>query len=303
MRGRFAPSPTGELHIGNLRTALWAWLFARSDGSEFVLRFEDLDPATVRDEHYDTQRRDLERIGVDWDVELSQADDLEPYRSAIAALDGQGLVYRCYCSRREIQEASAAPHGDLPEGAYPGTCRELTAAERQQREAEGRPYALRLRTDGARVSFVDTVHGEASARLDDTVLARRDGMPAYNLAVVVDDAAQRIEHVVRGDDLLLSTPRQLHLGRLLGRRDPVHSHVPLVLGPTGARLAKRDGAVTLADREALGESPAQVRGLLAASMGLAGAGAEPTPLELLDAFDPTSIPTDPFTFDGSSSET
>ena len=301
MRGRFAPSPTGELHIGNLRTALWAWLFARHAGSEFILRFEDLDPATVRAEHYDGQRRDLERIGVDWDTEVRQADDLDRYRSAIDALASQGSVYRCYCSRREIQEASAAPHGDLPEGAYPGTCRDLSTTQRSAREADGRPYALRLRTDGSPVSFVDTVHGEASARLDDMVLARRDGMPAYNLAVVVDDAAQGIEHVVRGDDLLLSTPRQLHLGRLLGRVDPVHSHVPLVLGDTGSRLAKRDGAVTLENREALGETPAQVRGLLAASMGLACAGAEPTPFELLDAFDPSSVPTEPWTFGGGSS--
>ena len=302
MRGRFAPSPTGELHIGNLRTALWAWLFARHARSEFVLRFEDLDPATVRDEHYDGQRRDLERIGVDWDVEVRQADDLEPYRAAIADLDAEGLVYRCYCSRREIRDAAAAPHDDLPEGAYPGTCRDLSDADRADRETQGRPYALRLRTDGSAVSFVDTMQGEASARLDDMVLARRDGMPAYNLAVVVDDAAQGIEHVVRGDDLLLSTPRQLHLGRLLGRADPVHTHVPLVLGPSGARLAKRDGAVTLGDREAIGQSVAQVRGLLAASMGLARVGPEPSPLELLDAFDPFDVPTEPWTFDASAAE-
>lgn len=297
MRGRFAPSPTGDLHIGNLRTALWAWLFARRAGSEFVLRFEDLDPVTVRPEHYDGQRRDLERIGLDWDVETRQADDLEPYRAAITHLDQQGLVYRCYCSRREIQEASAAPHGDLPEGAYPGTCRDLPRAERRAREAEGRPHALRLRTDGSEVSFRDTVHGDASARLDDLVLARRDGMPAYNLAVVVDDAAQGIDHVVRGDDLLSSTPRQLHVGRLLGRADPLHSHVPLVLGPGGARLAKRDGAVTLGDRMALGETPAQVRGVLAASMGLARAGDEPSPADLLAVFDPGAVPTEPWTFD------
>lgn len=301
MRGRFAPSPTGELHIGNLRTALWAWLFARHAEGEFVLRFEDLDPATVRQEYYDGQRRDLERIGIDWDAEIRQADDLERYRSAIAELSEQGLVYRCYCSRREIQEASAAPHGDLPEGAYPGTCRDLSDRARAAHETEGRPHALRLRTDGSTVSFVDTIRGEASARLDDMVLARRDGMPAYNLAVVVDDAAQRIEHVVRGDDLLLSTPRQLHLGRLLGRADPVHTHVPLVLGPSGARLAKRDGAVTLGDREALGQSPAQVRGLLADSMGLARAGADPSPLALLEAFDPTDVPTTPWTFDAATS--
>ena len=131
MRGRFAPSPTGHLHIGNLRTALWAWLFARSAGSGFVLRFEDLDPGAVRAEHYDTQRRDLELLGIDWDDELRQADDLSPYQAAIGHLTDRGLTYPCFCSRREIQEAAAAPHGDLPEGAYPGTCRALTAAQRQ----------------------------------------------------------------------------------------------------------------------------------------------------------------------------
>ncbi|MEM7287165.1 MAG: tRNA glutamyl-Q(34) synthetase GluQRS, partial [Actinomycetota bacterium] len=260
MRGRFAPSPTGELHIGNLRTALWAWLFARSAGSDFVLRFEDLDPAAVRPEHYDGQRRDLERIGLDWDQETRQGDDVTPYRDAISMLDDRGLVYPCYCSRREIQEAAAAPHGDLPEGAYPGTCRGLTDAERRRREDDGRTPALRLMTDGSSVSFVDTVHGEASARLDDMVLARRDGMPAYNLAVVVDDAAQAVEQIVRGDDLLLSTPRQLHLGRLLGRSDPVHSHVPLVLGPSGARLAKRGGGGTPSGPPPQGGAPPQGRG-------------------------------------------
>ncbi len=296
MRGRFAPSPTGELHIGNLRTALWAWLFARSAGSTFVLRFEDLDPGAVRAEHYDTQRRDLELLGIDWDAEARQSTDLSPYRAAIEQLTEHGLTYPCFCSRREIQEAAAAPHGDLPEGAYPGTCRDLTDSERRERVAEGRAAAIRLRTDGSTVSFVDSVRGDASARLDDMVLARRDGMPAYNLAVVVDDAAQGIEQIVRGDDLLLSTPRQLHLGRRLGRDDPVHSHVPLVLGPTGARLAKRDGAVTMSDRLAIGETPAQLRGLLAASMGLA-VGAEPSPAELIGSFDARSIPSTPWVFD------
>ena len=274
---------------------MWAWLFARSQGAEFVLRFEDLDPAVVKPEHYDSQRRDLERLGLDWDSEVRQSDDLEPYRAAIAALTDAGLTYPCYCSRREIQEAAAAPHGDLPEGAYPGTCRNLTDAQIREREADGRTPAIRLRTDGSALGFDDVVCGPTAARLDDTVLARRDGMPAYNLAVVVDDAAHHIEQVVRADDLLLSTPRQLHLGRLLGRDDPSHAHVPLVLGPAGARLAKRDGAVTLDDRLALGQTVADVRGVLAMSMGLAERDERPELGGLLERFDPADIARTPWT--------
>jgi glutamyl-tRNA synthetase len=177
---------------------------------------------------------------------------------------------------------------------YPGTCRHLGRAAHAALAATGRPPALRLRADGAGASFVDRLRGEVSGSIDDFVLRRNDGAPAYNLAVVVDDAAQGIEEVVRGDDLLPTTPRQVHLAGLLGLPVPSYAHVPLVLGADGARLAKRHGAVTLADRIAHGESPDAVRSRLAASLGLAEPGEAVTPTTLVARFDPARLPTKPW---------
>jgi glutamyl-tRNA synthetase len=280
--GRFAPSPTGDLHLGNLRTALLAWLFARSRGGRFLMRMEDLDRGRVREELYDRQLADLAAIGIDWDGPVvRQSERTALYEAALARLD----IYPCWCTRREIREAASAPHGELPEGAYPGTCLRLTAAERAERERSGRPAALRLRAGGARVSFEDELHGRVSGVVDDFVLQRGDGAFAYNLAVVVDDADQGVDEVVRGDDLVDSTPRQLLLARLLGAPEPRYAHVPLMLGPDGARLAKRHGAVTLADRRALGETPEQVRDFLLGTLGLEGV----TPAD----FDPARLPREP----------
>ena len=293
-RGRFAPSPTGRLHIGNLRTGLAAWLFARSAGSEFLLRFEDLDTATARREHEDDQRRDLEALGLDWDgTPVRQSERLERYEDALADLDRRGLTYRCWCSRREIREAASAPH--VPPGHYPGTCRELTAAEIAGREASGKPPALRLRTDAPEVEITDRVHGPHREVVDDLVLRRGDGTPAYNLVVVVDDAAQGVEEVVRADDLLSSTPRHAHLCDLLGLRRPTWAHVPLVLAPDGERLAKRHGSVTLPDRLSLGDSPGRVVAVLAASLGLDVPDHEVTPLELVERFSPAALRRDAWT--------
>lgn len=295
--GRFAPSPTGTLHLGNLRTALLAWLFARSQGARFLLRVEDLDAGRVRPEYEAEQLADLRAIGLDWDGEVvRQSERLDLYADAIGRLGAAGLLYPCYCTRREIREAASAPHGPLPEGAYPGTCRDLSAAERAERERAGRPPALRLRAGAATVRFEDRLLGPVEAVVDDLVIRRNDGAPAYNLAVVVDDAAQHIGEVVRGADLADSTPRQLLLRRLLGYPAPRFAHVPLVLGPDGARLAKRHGSVTLAGRRALGETPAQVRGLLAATLGLAGPGETPSMDELLARFDPSRLPAEPTVF-------
>ena len=294
--GRFAPTPSGDLHVGNLRTAMLAWLFARSAGSRFLLRVDDIDPATTREGVAESQLGDLARLGLDWDGEVvHQRDRTEAHGAAIAELVDRGLTYPCYCSRREIREAAAAPHGEAPEGAYPGTCSDLSPADRAARESAGRRPALRLRTDGETVTVVDRLHGPVSARVDDLVLRRGDGVPAYNLAVVVDDAGQGIGEVVRGDDLLLSTPRQAHLAALLGLPVPAYAHVPLVLAPSGVRLAKRDGAVTLADREQLGESAAEVRSWLAASLGMAEPGEAVTMTVLLGRFDPEQLPRQPWT--------
>lgn len=295
MDGRFAPSPTGDLHVGNLRTALLAWLFARAAGSRFAVRMEDLDSAVARPEHEEAQLRDLAALGLDWDGPVvRQSARRELYDDAVDQLDAHGLVYPCFCTRREIQAAASAPHGPLPEGAYPGTCRDLGAAARRQREREGRRPALRLRAGAPEVTVVDRQLGPFTAVVDDVVLRRNDGTPAYNLAVVVDDAAQGIGEVVRGDDLLSSSPRQAFVGRLLGFAVPSYAHVPLVLAPDGTRLAKRHGSVTLADRLRGGQSAPAVRGWLAASLGLAAPGEEPDLDELVARFVPADLPREPW---------
>lgn len=278
MNGRFAPSPTGVLHLGNLRTALLAWLFARSAGSGFLVRMEDLDSGRVRPGYAEQQLADLAAIGIDWDGEVVyQSRRLGLYEEAISALGDR--VYECYCTRAEIREAASAPHGPLPEGAYPGTCLRLREAELAAKRASGRPPALRVRADAALVGFEDRLHGQVEGVVDDFVIRRNDGAPAYNLAVVVDDAAQGIEEVVRGDDLLDSTPRQLFLIRALGLPEPSYAHVPLVLGPDGARLAKRHGAVTLREVD-----PAAARAWMLRTLG--------------GSFDPQSLPREPTVFAG-----
>lgn len=288
--GRFAPSPSGDLHLGNLRTALLAWLFARSTGRAFYLRVEDLD--RVRPGAAERQLADLAALGLDWDPPvLWQSERLDRHRAAIETLVAAGMTYECYCTRREIQRAAAAPHG--PMGAYPGTCRDLTNAERAARRVAGRPAALRLRSRTTEFEVEDEIHGAYRGVVDDFVLRRGDGTPAYNLAVVVDDAEQGIDQVVRGDDLLPSTPRQAYLATVLGFPIPRYAHVPLVLNRDGKRLAKRDGAVTLADRAALGETPREVVALLANSLDRTGS----TPTALLDGFRPDTLPREPWTLD------
>jgi glutamyl-tRNA synthetase len=285
--GRFAPSPTGTLHLGNLRTALLAWLVARSQDARFLMRMEDLDSGRVRARFYDEQLHDLAALGLDWDGPVVRQSDREHlYAEAVAALRVEGLVYECWCTRAEIREAASAPHGALPDGAYPGTCLRLTAAQRAERAASGRPPALRVRADGAAVAFEDRVAGPVSGVVDDFVVRRNDGAYAYNLVVVVDDAEQAVREVVRGADLLDSTPRQIWLGARLGVPAPRYAHVPLMLGPDGARLAKRHGAVTLADRAALGEGPDEVRALVAASVGLAEPGEAVSAGDLVARFSP-----------------
>lgn len=305
--GRFAPSPTGPLHLGNLRTALVAWLFARQDDSPLYLRFDDLDADAVRAEHYEAQAADLAALGLVWDGEpVRQRDRVDRYREVLDAFAGTDLVYSCYCSRREVREAAQAPNRPYGGHRYPGTCRELTAAERAEREARGRPPALRVRAEGTSVEFVDAIAGPARFDLDDFVIRRNDGTPAYHLVTVVDDADMGVELVVRADDLLDSTSRQLHLADLtadkIGSARPDHAHVPLVLGADGARLAKRHGAVALSDRVALGQTPADVLSFLAASLGLCEPGEPTTPAALLDRFDPTALPTEPLVLDSSTDQ-
>jgi glutamyl-tRNA synthetase len=327
--GRFAPSPSGPLHLGNLRTALLAWCFARSQGARFLLRIEDLDPQRSRAEHEARIIDELAALGIDWDGPVErQSERLERHRAAFETLRADGRVYPCWCSRAEIREAVAAPNADAHvadgapadadaraaggaggsgrawgEGAYPGTCRMLSEHERRRLARDGAPAAWRLDARSARVGFVDRLWGETAAAVDDFVLWRGDppvgdagGVPAYNLAVVVDDSDQGIGEVVRGDDLLETTPRQILLARLLGLSVPHYAHVALVLGGDGRRLAKRHGAVTLEQRLALGESVETVIGWLAWSAGLAGPGRELTAGEVLAGFDPARLGREPAVF-------
>lgn len=281
MIGRFAPSPTGVLHLGNLRTALLAWLFARSGGSAFLVRVEDLDAGRVRPGFAEQQLADLAAIGLDWDGKVVwQSARTGVYAEALERLP----VYECFCTRAEVAEAASAAHG--PVGAYPGTCRGLSDAEREVRRRERAP-ALRVDAGGAVVAFVDRVLGPQSGFVDDFVVRRNDGAYAYNLAVVVDDAAQGVEEVVRGADLVDSTPRQIWLGRALGAAGLSYAHVPLVLGADGRRLAKRHGDVTL--REV---APADAFAWMAASLGSSGA----SPRELLAGFDPAQVSREPTTY-------
>jgi glutamyl-tRNA synthetase len=290
--GRFAPSPTGALHLGSLRTALAAWLFARSAGGRFLLRIEDLDRERSRESWVDSQLADLRALGLDWDGPvLRQSERLARYQEALAELERAGMLYPCFCTRAEIREAASAPHGELPEGAYPGTCRRLSAAERAARLAAGDRHALRFDAGRARVSFVDRLAGRQSFDVDDFVVRRADGVFAYQLAVVVDDAAQGVGEVVRGADLLDSTARQIVLQRALGLPSVTYAHVGLVLGPDGRRLAKRFGG-------AGGEVSTGTLRALACSLGIAAAVVERAEraADLLAGFDRSSLPRGPVSF-------
>lgn len=283
------------MHLGNLRTALIAWLTARNAGNEFIVRMEDLDRVTSSRAHEIDQLESLRDLGLDWDGEVvRQSERFAIYRDAIDQLRANDLVYECYCTRREIRDAVRAPQGDDADGAYPGTCRHLTDEERTAFRAAGRKPALRLLTDGREETFDDRFSGTYTGRVDDLVLQRNDGVPAYNLAVVVDDSAQGVTEVVRGDDLLASTPSQIMLHRLLGLTIPEYVHVPLVLAPDGSRLAKRHGAVTLADLATRGISPGDVCARLAESLGIDTGGRTVMARDLLDRFDLATIPAAPW---------
>jgi glutamyl-tRNA synthetase len=293
--GRYAPSPSGDLHVGNLRTALLAWLFARRSGRRFLIRMEDLDGRSIAGAA-DRQLADLAALGLDWDGHvLYQSTRRDRYAQIIAELTAAGRTFECYCTRREILDAPRAPHA--PEGAYPGTCLRLSEAQRSERRT-GRPPAIRLRAGVTGFTVHDELHGSFTGPVDDFVLQRGDGTPAYNLAVVVDDAESGIDQVVRGDDLLTSAPRQAYLATVLGHTPPRYAHVPLVVNAEGVRLAKRDGAVTLKDLAAQGVSPVDVLNLMARSLRLATSGESVAAALLLDRFAPAALPREPWVFPG-----
>lgn len=281
VRGRYAPSPTGDLHLGNLRTALLAWLFARCTGGQFVLRVEDLDRPRVRQGATQRMLDDLRWLGIDWDegpdvggpyALYIQSERQALYIAAMQRLQAAGLLYPCYCSRAEIARAASAPHED--EGPrYPGTCRHLSEQQRRELEAAGRRPSLRFRVDNERVvTFHDLLAGRQQQHVQkvvgDFIVRRADGIFAYQFAVVIDDALMHINQVVRGADLLASTARQILLYEALSFPVPVFAHVPLVLDSEGKRLSKRLQSEGLEPLRAAEATPARVIGQLAAGCGL-----------------------------------
>jgi len=284
--GRFAPSPSGPLHLGNLRTALVAWLAARSRGGRFWLRIDDLDPDRSRPEHARAQVHDLQALGIDWDGDpIHQAARLERYDELLEALIACDLAYPCFCTRAEVLAAATAPHGPGVEAPYAGTCAAVSRDAAAKRVAAGDPHCWRARAEGATVGFDDLLLGRVETTVDDFVVRRRDGIAAYNLATAVDESDMHVDEVVRGADLAPTTPRQVWIATRLDLHVPAFAHVPLVLGADGARLAKRDGATTLEELAALGTSPTDVLRLLAASIGSRNAAGATRASDLLDGFE------------------
>lgn len=268
MTGRFAPSPTGRMHLGNIFTALLAWLSVRSQGGRMLLRIEDLDPQRSRAAYAEQLRRDLGWLGLDWDGELPPQSTRSPvYAAHFAKLEEQGLIYPCYCSRSELHDASA-PHASDGTVLYSGACRDLTP---EQRAAKTRRPAWRVRVPDIAVSFRDGVCGPQTERLAETcgdfIVRRSDGVYAYQLAVVCDDALGSVTEVVRGSDLLGSTARQLWLFSVFGYPAPQYYHVPLLVAPDGRRLSKRERDLDMEVLRAR-RTPEQLVGRLAQLAGL-----------------------------------
>lgn len=262
--GRFAPSPTGVLHLGNLRTALASWLSVRTANGRWRLRVEDVDGPRCRPEHETRQLRDLEALGLGWDGPvLRQSERSGAYREALAALHAAGRLYPCVCTRRDLLALASAPHAEDGLRPYPGTCR--------ARPWAGFDAALRLRLPGGPVAWADRSLGpqrdDPAALTGDPLLFRRDGCFAYHLAVVVDDGAQGVTEVVRGADLRSVTATHLRLQEALGLPHPIYAHLGLVTGPDGTRLGKRAGALGLTELAARGVALSEVVGWLGHSLG------------------------------------
>jgi glutamyl-tRNA synthetase len=303
--GRLAPSPTGGLHLGHARTFFLAWLSARSRGGRMILRIEDLDASRVRPESAEGALADLRWLGLDWDEgpdlggpssPYVQSGRREEYRTSLEELKAGERVYPCTCTRADIERAASAPHPEDEGPTYPGTCSDRTVEDAEA--LRDRPFAWRFRVPEGPVGWLDRFLGEV--RIDpsrlggDFVVARSGAGPSYQLAVVHDDAAMGVTEVVRGDDLVPSTPRQILLYRALGREPPTHGHVPLGVTPDGRRLAKRDGSIKLATLREGGVDPARLVGWLARSCGWSDRIEPAPPVAWLDRFDLDTIPRSPW---------
>ncbi len=308
-RGRFAPTPSGRLHIGNLYAALMAWLQARSAGGVFALRMEDIDMPRSRPEWAELILTDLRWFGLDWDEgpdvggsygPYTQSERLARYQAALDKLARDGRLYPCFCSRAELFSVASAPHGLASEGpVYGGACRALTAAERA-RKAETKTPSLRFAVpDDDGVAFEDAVYGPVAfppGAGGDFVVRRADGIVAYQLAVVVDDAAMDITQAVRGADLLDSTPRQLWLYAALGLTPPAFAHVPLLCDANGERLSKRQKSLAAAALREAGVPAETLVGLLAWAAGLIDRPEPLRPAELVAGFELGRLPRQPIRF-------
>lgn len=297
-KGRLAPSPTGAQHVGNARTYLIAWLSARSQGAELALRIEDIDSPRIKAGAAEQAVYDLHWLGLDWDGEpVVQTTRLSRYQEALERLRRQELVYPCTCTRSDIAAAASAPHLEHEGPAYPGTCSGRRAADAEGLAAAGKPFAWRFRVRES-PPFVDAFLGETHVDLKqvggDFVVWKAAGTPAYQLAVVVDDDEMGVTEVVRGDDLVPSTPRQVLLYRAIGREPPRFVHVPLVVGEDGRRLAKRHGDTRLRALRDAGVRPESLVGLLAWSCGWLEQPGPVKARDLLSRFDLRTVPRRPF---------
>jgi glutamyl-tRNA synthetase len=303
--GRLAPSPTGGLHVGHARTFLIAWLAARSGGGRVILRVEDIDASRVRPGAAEEAMADLRWLGLNWDEgpdlggpssPYIQSARSELYDAALARLKQAELVYPCTCTRSDIERAASAPHAGDEGPRYPGTCSFRSAQDAER--LGGRPFAWRFRVPKQTVAWRDAFKGDLALDPEriggDFVVGRSTGAPAYQLAVVCDDAAMGIDQVIRGDDLIPSTPRQILLHRALGFQPPGFGHVPLAFGPDGRRLAKRDGSIKLSLFREAGRDPKRLVGLLARSCGWSQGLERVAPVELLERNDLGKIPHDPW---------
>lgn len=311
-RGRFAPSPTGAMHLGNVWTALLAWLQVRQQGGAFVLRIEDLDPDRSRPQWTAQLLDDLCWLGLDWDEGPGIGGPYAPYEQncrraryaqALERLEAQGLIYACYCTRAEVRAAASAPHGAEQREHCPNNCWLLSTTERQAREAAGRRPCLRIQMPDtiAPIQFEDLGRGVISENLaqvaGDFVIRRADGVHAYQLAVVVDDGDMAISQVIRGADLLDSTARQIWLHRVLGYTPPTFGHVPLLIDPDGHRLSKRQASLAVAALRAAGKRPVEIIGRLAFWAGLTPAPEAVSPHELVGTLDLSTLSREPIVVD------